>query len=255
MGKTHQSRNTQELARLLKRISKGEDAAVLKKEALRLISNICPNEITLAEQNLIENGYPAHLVQQLSATFMLMGMLEGHGGNLKKKLPANHILRLVIAEHDLLRCFISDLEDTAKAISKCPQLTDTCVEFRKLCHIIEHLDSMDEHIEREEDVIFPYLTKHGWTSLCRAAQNEHTYIRVAIYDLIELVTSFNVKKSRVFKSRLNSITKYLCPILREHISQEDKILYPIALEVVKDAKVWDRIKEVCDEIGYCGVHM
>ena len=161
----------------------------------------------------------------------------------------------MIAEHDLLRCFISDLEDTAKAISKSPRLTDTCTEFRKLCHIIEHLDSMDEHIEREEDVIFPYLTKHGWTSLCRASQNEHTYIRVAIYDLIEIVTSFNVKKTREFKSRLNSITKYLCPILREHISQEDRILYPIALEVVKDQKVWDKIKEVCDDIGYCGVHM
>lgn len=255
MGKTHQSKNSQELAQLFERISKGEDNTLLKKEALRLIGSICPDEITLAEQNLIEHGYPAHLVQQLSATFMLMGILEDQGANMCKKLPPNHILRLVIAEHDLLMCFISDLEDTAKAISQSPRLTDTSSQFRKLCHIIEHLDSMEEHIEREEDVIFPYLKKHGWTSLCRAAHDDHNYIRAAICDLIEIVTSFKPENIKEFKTRLNSITKYLCPILREHISQEDKILYPIALEVIKDPKVWSQIKEVCDDIGYCGVHM
>ena len=159
MGKTHESKNTQELARLFERISKGEDPKLLRKEATRLMSNVEPSDITLAEQNLIEHGYPAHLVQQLSAAFMLMGIIEEQGVNLKNKLEPNHILRLIIAEHDLLRCFISDLEDTSKAIHHSNRLTDTCSEFRKLCHIIEHLDAMEEHIEREEDVIFPYLKK------------------------------------------------------------------------------------------------
>jgi len=255
MGKTRQTRNTLELARLLERIGNGEDTEILKKEASRLISNISPDEITLAEQCLIENGYPAQLVQQLSATFMLIGMLEGNSGSVKTNLRPNHIVRLVIAEHDMQRCFVADLEDTAKAIFEIEDLKDSSLEFRKLCHIVEHLDSMDEHIEREEDVIFPYLRKYGWNSLCRSAQNEHSYIRAAVYDLIGLVTSFKGKNSTEFKARLNSITKYLCPILREHISQEDKILYPIALEVIKDPKVWDKIKEICDDIGYCGIHM
>lgn len=255
MGKTHETRNTQELARLFERISKGEDPKLLRKEATRLMNSVAPSDITLAEQNLIEHGYPAHLVQQLSAAFMLMGIIEEQGVSLKKKLEPNHILRLVIAEHDLLRCFISDLEDTAKAIHEKEGLTDTCSEFRRLCHIIEHLDSMDEHIEREEDVIFPYLKKRGWASLCNAARDDHIYIRIAIRDMIDLVSTFKPKNAKAFKVRLNSITKYLCPILTEHISQEDNILYPIALQVIKDKKVWDNIKGVCDDIGYCGIHM
>ena len=255
MGKAHTTKSTQELARLLERISKGEDPKLLRKEATRLMGTVCPTDITLAEQDLIEHGYPAHLVQQLSAAFMLMGILEEQGVNLKNKLSSNHILRLVIAEHDLLRCFISDLEDTAKVIQKNDKLTDTASEFRKLCHIIEHLDAMEEHIEREEDVIFPYLKKRGWASLCSAARDDHIYIRIAIRDLIELTTTFTPKNRKEFKVRLNSITKYLCPILREHISQEDNILYPIALEVIKDPKVWDNIKGICDDIGYCGIHM
>ena len=255
MDKSSESKNTAALTRLLKRIGKGDDPKLLRKEATKLMSTLQPSDIAVAEQNLIDNGYPAHLVQQLSAAFMLMGVLNQNGPAIKGTLKYNHILRLVISEHEMTKCFIADLEETANNIYMNNNLNDRCTDFRKLCHIIEHLDCLEEHIEREEDVIFPYLRKYGWTSLCKAAQNDHTYIRIAISDLICLVTSFNPNNTRQFKTRLNTITKYLCPILKEHIFQEDTILYPIALQVIKDKTVWDKIKGICDEIGYCGVHM
>ena len=124
----------------------------------------------------------------------------------------------------------------------------------RLSHIVEHLNAIEEHIEREEDVIFPYLQRHGWTSLCRAAHSDHSYIKIAIDDLCRLVGTFEPSKSKEFRIRLNSITKYLCPTLTEHLFQEDNILFPIALEVIKDNRLWKRIKNICDDIGYCGVH-
>ena len=255
MNKAHETKNTAALTNLLKRIGKGEDPGLLRKEATRLLSSLAPNDIAVAEQNLIQNGYPAKLVQQLSSAFMLMGILEENGNTLKTSLKHTHILRLIIAEHDILRCYLADLEQAAQNIYESNELTDTCTDFRKLCHIVEHLDAMSEHIEREEDVIFPVLQKHGWDSLCRAAHNDHVYIRISIGDLISLITSFDKEKTRQFKVKLNSIVKYLCPILKEHIFQEDNILYPIAIKVIKDKSVWDKIKGVCDEIGYCGIHM
>lgn len=255
MHKAHETDNTAALANLLERIGKGEDPSLLRKEATKLLSSLCPNDIALAEKNLIEHGWPAQLVHQLSSAFMLMGIVEEHGASLKTTLKHTHILRLVIAEHDMLRCFIADLEQTARNIYESGNLTDTCTDFRKLCHITEHLEAMQEHIEREEDIIFPYLCRHGWASLCRAAQNDHRYITIAIGDMIGLITSFDKNKTRQFKVKLNSIVKYLCPILREHIFQEDNILYPIAIKVIDDKTVWDKMKILCDEIGYCGIHM
>ena len=34
--------------------------------------------------------------------------------------------------------------------------------------------------------------------------------------------------------------------------QEDNILYPVALDVIKDERIWWRIKQLSEEMGYCG---
>lgn len=256
MGKVHNNpKNTDELTRLLRRISKGENPTTLRKEATRLIIDVCPQDIAAAEQNLIESGFPAQLVQQLSSAFMLMGILEEHSASIRSKLPYTHILRKVMAEHELTRCYLADLEEVVKEIDAQEKISDVSSEFRRLAHIIEHLNAMEEHIEREEDIIFPFLRKHGWATLCRSAHDDHIYIKVAVDDLIKLISSFKHQKCREFKVRLNSISRYLIKRMREHIFQEDNILYPIALEIINDENVWEKMRDVCEDIGYCGMHV
>jgi DUF438 domain-containing protein len=255
MDKIKINNNADAITRLLEKISKGENPRKLRREATRLMSDVHPVDIARAEQNLIENGIAENTVHNLSSAFMLMGILEDQILNIKSKLPNNHIIRKVIAEHDLTRCYLAELEDLAVEIDMMETITDVCLQFRKLTHIIEHLDAMEEHIEREEDVIFPMLKKHGWKALCRASQSDHVYIRIAVSDLIKLIAGFKKSKIEEFKIRLKSITKYLCPRMKDHLFQEENILYPIALELVRDESIWQKMKEVCDEIGYCGVHV
>ena len=255
MGKTSDQNQAQALTRLLRRINQGADPKRLRKEASQLISCITSKDIAVAEQNLIDNGYTPQLAGQLSSVFVLLGILEEQGGNLKDRLPENHILRQVLAEHELIRCFMANFKDVAQAIGKMDHLADTSAEFMKLSHIVEHLNAMDEHIEREEYIIFPWLKRYGWGSLCRSAHSDHDYIRIAIEDLLRLVGSFNEENLKEFKARLNSINKYLCPAMAEHLFHEDNILYPIVLGVIDDDKVWKKMKAVCDQIGFCGVHL
>jgi DUF438 domain-containing protein len=255
MDKIHDKHNADAIAQLLERISKGEDPKRLRGEATKLMNDVLPVDIARAEQNLIESGVSADIVHNLSSAFMLMGMLEDHILNIKAKLPNSHIIRKVIAEHDLMRCYLADLEEVTIELNNMETITDVNCQFRKLTHIIEHLDAMEEHIEREEDVIFPLLKKHGWKALCRASQSDHVYIRIAVSDLVKLIAGFKGSKSEEFKVRLKSITKYLCPRMKDHLFQEENILYPIALELVKDKKVWHKMKQICDDIGYCGVHV
>ncbi len=257
MGKTYQDKNSKALIKLLRRINQGADPRLIRKEAHQLLPNISADDLQLAEKDLVKQGYSAQLAEHLSKAFMLMSIIDEKDteADVRRKVPDNHILSIITAEHQLALCFIADLEQVTEAIQSAQQVTDTCTEFRKLCHIVEHLVAMFEHIEREEYIIFPYLRRHGWNSLCRTVRSDHIYIRVAVNDLIRLIGGFDINKQKEFKSKLASITKYVAPTIREHIFQEDKIIYPIALEIIKDSAVWDRIKALCDEIGYCGVHV
>ena len=248
-------KKSQELTHLLKRINQGGDPKFLRKEAIHLLPEIEPSDIAAAEQNLINAGFSAKLVQELSAVFVLMGILEEQNLNLRDQLPGGHIIRRVLAEHELARCFMEDLKTTTEVIQKKTNLTDTSVEFRKLAHIVEHLNAMEEHIEREEDIIFPFLKKHGWASICRSARSQHVYIRIATSDLIRLIGTYKKSNLKEFKARLDSITGYLYPTMAEHLFQEDYLLYPIALQVINDEELWEQLKNVCEEIGYCGVHV
>lgn len=245
----------QVLTRLLKRISEGKDPRLLRKQAHELLPSIAADDIAIAERTLIHDGYSAELVHQLCSVFIIMAVLKEHPIHLRDRLPANHTLRKILAEHELIRCFIADLKDVIDNIQQLDQLTDTCCEYRKLAHIIDHLGAMVEHIDEEEDVIFPFLARRSWPSLCTAARDDHVYIRIALDDLARLRVTIGAISFREFKARLSSIAGYLCPAMTEHLFQEDNIIYPIAVEVISNKRLWQRLKAVCDDIGYCGLHM
>jgi DUF438 domain-containing protein len=252
MANTNRNAKTWALAGLLKRINLGEDPKLLRSEASQLAKKIDLNDIAGAEQTLIDEGYSCRVVQQLSATFVLMGLDKRKHNNSGSRLSDDHILRKIMVEHDLARCFLADLNNVAETIRGLNGLTDVSSEFRNLANILGHFRAMKEHIEREEDIIFPYLRKFGWEGLCRAAQTEHTKIRIDVDNLVMLTATFKKDRFEDFKTWLLTIVQRLSPIMLEHLSYEDELLWPISLVVIDDVKVWESIKALCDEIGYCG---
>jgi DUF438 domain-containing protein len=255
MASRNRNKPTKELTSLLKRIYLGEDPQILRREVNRFIGQVDPSDIVAAEQNLIDDGYSSQLVRELSATFMLMGIPQEQGDNPRLWLPPGHLLRIVFAEHDMFRCFLAGLAEATEAIEHMDNPTSTSTQFRKLAHIAEHLNAMVEHIDREDDIIFPALRQFGPMGSCLAVQSDHLRIRSEIHNLFRLVVSFSEISEQEFKNALRSTTITLSRIALEHLFQEDEIVYPIALAVVKDDKIWERIKALCDEIGYCGVHL
>ena len=104
-------------------------------------------------------------------------------------------------------------------------------------------------------MLYPALKERGWGSLFGRIENEHTYIRMAIDDLLKLIIVFEKMPFSNFKTKLMSIVRYLCPLLREHLFHEDRVLFPLLVYTIDDDGLWQRLRHVCNEIGYCGVHL
>ena len=256
MDKCQNKNLAEELTGLLIKLNEGKSKVSLRKQANRLITHITPHDIARAESNLMKNGYTLKKIQQLSASFVLMGVLEGRNDKtLRSKLPDNHVLRKVMAEHEMFRCFIADLEDIASHIQQLDELSETSTEFMRLSHIVEHLNSMEEHMDREDDLLFPALKEHGWKSLFSRIESEHVYIHMSINDLVKLLMAFDKMPFSNFKTRLMSTVRYLCPLMREHLFHEDRVLFPLAVSMVEDTEMWDLLRHISNEIGYCGIHL
>lgn len=254
MNKSDNNNLAEELTDFLLKLSENKDREGLRKEANRLIRSITPKDFAFAENNLIRNGITPQKIQQLSTSFIMMGLFEKEQSDLRTLLPDHHVLRKVMAEHDMLRSFIADLEDVAEQIHQQTSLKPTNAEFMRLTHIVEHLNSLDEHIAREDDVLFPVLQDYGWKSMFSIVEGEHTYIQMAVGDLIKLVLAFEKMPFVTFKNRLMSTVRYLCPLMRQHLFHEDRVLFPLAVSLLESDAVWERLRRICNEIDYCGIH-
>lgn len=255
MDKTTKSGLAEELMGFLVKLSEGKNKPALRKQANRLIASITPDDIANAEQELLKNGYTAKKIQQLSAAFVLMGVLGGDDSGLRSRLPERHILRKIMAEHEMLRCFLADLEDLAVRIEKTERLSTSSSEIMRLHHIAEHLNALDEHLDREDDILYPALKEKGWKSLFTRIESEHVYIQMSVNDLVKLVMGFDKMPIETFKARLTASVRYLCPLLREHLFHEDRVLFPLAFTMIDSDAMWDRLRDICNEIDYCGIHL
>ncbi len=246
--------NAEAVTYILRRIERGEDLRILWSEAHRLIKGVNPADIAAAEQNLIDAGCPARTARQLSAAFLFIAMRTEQRPKSDNALPPSHLLSKVTAEHDMIRCMLADLREVVQEIAALDCLRDTSSEFRRLVHTVAHLDNIREHIDREEHVILPYLRQYGWPGVCHPAQCDHLCIANEIDNLVRLIGAFYNADLEQFKTWLVAVTGRLIPRLSDNLSYEDEILHPIAVAVIDDIRVWEKMKALCEDIGYCGVY-
>jgi len=249
MSKTYHSSNRWALTGLFKRINLGDDPKTLLSEAAHLVEKVDSDDITAAQKAMVDEGYPAQRVEKIASVFVMLG-LQKKQTDRSDKLPDNHILQKISAEHTMARCYLEDLTQITEEIDGMETMSDVSAEFRRLARIAQYLFRFKRHFEREEDVIFPYLVKLGWKGLCGGDTEEHKKITKDIDDLLTLVASAEAVKLEKFKAYLKKTVDHFVPMMRNHLEYEDELLWPIAMVIVENADVWERIKALCDAFDY-----
>jgi len=255
MAKTPDKAKASVIAELLRRIDRGDDIRVLVKDASRIVGDIGPAELAAAELSLLDDGYTPTAVNQLSSAFVLMLGYEQRVSGPKDRFQDVHILQRVTAEHAVFRCLAGELGEATMDLRAMECISDTASEYRRLIHVVEHIGAMKEHFEREDDVILPYLKRLGWANLCAVAENDHAQLRADVNWLTSFVTAIQVCSPEDSRAELAAGVGRFCSCLLQHLSFEDGLLWPIALVVIDNPAAWRTMKALCEEIGYCGIHV
>ena len=238
------------LADILGRVRDGEDPAKIRSESRQLLASLSLSDISKAQKYLLGTGISLNQLRMLVYAFA--SILGDQFALLRANLSPDHPVRRVLAEHEMFECFLADLEEVNLLLQDAAGLTEFSSEFRRLEHITGHLQAIDIHNQREDDLIFPVLANYPCKSICTVLEKAHWRIKNMVGNLTMAVNNFKNFEPVQFKIQINALTSAIVPIMREHIFQEDNILYPVALDVLKDEKVWWRIKQLSEEMGYCG---
>lgn len=238
------------LTEVLEKLNSQGVTEEIRKEALDIVSNIDPIELSIAEQKLIEKGMNPQELRNLCNIHM--EVLKDELDKMRTKIEPGHVLDTLIAEHEKIKEFLTQLEEINFKIQKLKVPDEDKVLTSMLVIIAENLLDAENHHKREEDVLFPEMEKRNITGPTRIMRMEHDELRARKRILKETAVNIDKMEFGAYKERVDEAAKYIVFNLRDHIYKENYILYPTALDAIQDNELWKDMKNRCDKIGYCG---
>ena len=215
--------------KMLKELIRQLHAGVLPDEAKerfkQVLGDVSPLEIAKIEQELVEEGMPREEIQRLCDVHLAVfrESLEKAG----VLAPAGHPIHILMEEHKLLLGFADDLKNTAREMREAEDFDSIREEMKHLGEMAELLKDSESHYVREENVLFPYLEKHGVTEPPAIMWTEHNKIREIEKGLHQLLETWKILAVESFVERLGEVSLALTEMLSTHFYKENNILFSL----------------------------
>lgn len=233
---------------LIKKLHAGVKPDEVKKEFKDILKGIEPKDITEIEEELIKEGMPMEEIQRLCDVHLTVfkESLEKE----KTLPPPGHPIHILMEEHKILLQFVNELRNITQKGKQVKDFESVGKEMEQLSHIVEHFKDSEKHYVREENVLFPYLEKHGITQPPAIMWSEHNEIRNIKKELYDTVENYKNMSLQDFAKKLANVAASLGDMLQSHFYKENNILFPTGLKVITENE-WIDVKKQFDELGYC----
>lgn len=231
------------LQQLIKSLHDGKDVEAVKAEFKKEFGEVSTEEISEIEKALIKEGLPVEEVQRLCDVHA--SIFEGSVTEIHKRHSEEiigHPINVLKEENKAIEKVINDeiLPHLASYMEKEDKTSMLLLRVG-----LDRLAEVDIHYKRKENLIFPYLEKHGVTAPPRVMWGVDDEIRADIKELI-IITS----QPQVDKHELETKVKATVKKVLDMISKENNILIPLLNDTLTFYE-WIKIDEATPEIGYC----
>jgi len=210
----------------------------VRDEFRELIRELTPLEVAKIEQEMIQEGIPAetiHLMCDVHLEIFKEALL-----NEEIDVPHWHPIHILVEEHKDIINKSKDLKAFVDNLSEAELGKESVLS--KLKEFLDYLKNVNSYFLKEENVLFPYLEKHGITQPPAIMWKEHDQFR-------ELTKKFeNDLTNKDYRSLKNTVLA-INELIINHVFKEHKILFQTALKLISDDE-WKSIRNEFDEIGY-----
>lgn len=221
------------LKQILHRLHAGESPQKLKEAFRDAVGNVSPEEIAQIEEELVREGLPREELMKLCD--LHLALFEESLAGAELATPPWHPLHILMAEHREMLSLANRLAVRAREAATSPQAE------AEIGDLVKHLVASESHYLREENVLFPYLERHGILEPPKVMWNEHDRIREQKKAVV---------KAAPAGKDLAQAAIALSEMLASHFLKENRILFPSGLQVIPEGE-WPEIRRQFDEIGYC----
>lgn len=235
-----------QLSALIERIDSGRGAEEAREEAARLLQEIDPAELVEIEEHLVRTGLAPQKIRHLCSAHM--AARSGSRDHFRASLPEGHLVARMMDEH---RHILSQLDRLEQLVTARGDVAPPPADLQAIQAIGEFLIGTEPHHQREEQVLFPLMIEREVAGPPAVMTAEHVQLRALKHRITEGARRSLGSSAGEAWPAVRDASQQLIQMLRDHIFKEDNILYPMAVQLIRDPAVWDGARERCDAIGYC----
>ena len=240
MSELNKQQRQEMLKEVIRELHAGKTVDEVKAKFASVIDGVSPREIGEMEVQLVKEGLPIEEIQYLCDVHaeVFKGTLEEiHHPD---QVPG-HPIHTMRMENEAISQLI---EDGIKVDLEKFKIDDSKENVGKLIENFNLLFDIEKHYSRKENLVFPYLEKHGITAPPKVMWGVHDEIREKLKDVLSELSNYKGNKEEVVEKIGGALTQIV-----DMIFKEESILFPMSLETLIEDE-WIEIYKESDEIGY-----
>lgn len=233
-----------QLKELILKLHRGEDPGRIKAEIRQAMGQVPYDDVVMVEQELMAEGLPQEEVVRLCDLHaaVLDGSIDRSGA---KTAPPGHPVHTFKEENRALEREMAAYEETvrnAPADAAGPELYHAIIQH------FNRLMDVNKHYQRKENLVFPYLERHGITGPPAVMWAKHDETRGLMKKALEVLANGMAAGTEIrwVLPELSAATRSIADM----ISKEENILFPMCLDALTEED-WREIYRQSPEIGYC----
>ena len=237
------------LKHMILQLHEGTAPEAIKKQLVKLLGKVPYNDVVEVEQELISEGLPQEEVLKLCDihTAALDGVLDHTEA---KTAPAGHPVHTFKEENRALRKEVQALERLYEEVKNAESDDQIYNLFNELRQHFNALMDVEKHYLRKENLLFPFLEKHGVTGPPTVMWGKHDETRELLKGAVEALKTAGEISVEEAKTVIDLVLNPASQAVDDMIGKEEEILFPMCLDTLSERE-WLEIERQSIEYGFC----
>lgn len=219
---------------IIRDLHAGVDVEEIKDRFGELLDQVGATEIAEIEQSLINEGLAVEEIQKLCDVHVAVyreSLDKQKAAEAKRDESDTSPVAPLQAENQKNSLLVQAIQKLVKGIEKAETGTNIASLLEQWLAKHQELLTIDQHYTKKENIIFPYLERHGITGPPSVMWGIHDEIRASLKDISQVIV--NVKEGLASAQLSMEIGNHVLPTLNtisEMVYKEENILFPMCRE-------------------------
>jgi uncharacterized protein len=239
------------LKHLMLQLHRGEAVEAVRNRLIHLMGEVPYERVVEVEQELMAEGLPAEEILKFCDihTEVLRGRIS-HGE--AKEIEEGHPVHTFKEENRALQWEVDSLRKLLERLGQQDPSSPTELEeiLDRIRIRFHALADVDKHYSRKENLLFPFLEKHGVTGPSKVMWAKDDEVRELVKAGIEALGDLKAGTREEIEAVVELILNPAAVAVEDMIFREEQILFPLSLDVLTEAE-WYSIYRQSPEVGFC----